>query len=198
MLASISHQWGQKDPAAALAWAQGLSDSESRDAIVPGVISVVAEDNPSAAAEIVSRLSGDTQLLAGGSLVSQWAGADPQAASEWAGAFPPGELRDQLLANVMNRWVKNDPYAAATWLATLATDSSRDAAVGAFTSRLASIDPQTAVQWATTISDRAMRDSETEAAIQVWLEADPAKASAWIASSGLPDEIKARFLPPQS
>ena len=80
---------------------QALSHSESRDAIVPGVISVVAEDNPSAAAEIVSRLSGDTQLLAGGSLVSQWAGGDPQAASEWAAAFPPGELRDQLLANVM-------------------------------------------------------------------------------------------------
>jgi ferric-dicitrate binding protein FerR (iron transport regulator) len=70
--------------------------------------------------------------------------------------------------------------------------------VGAFTSRIASIDPQTAVQWAATISDGAMRDSETEAALQVWLEADPAKASAWIASSGLPDEIKARFLPPQT
>jgi ferric-dicitrate binding protein FerR (iron transport regulator) len=54
------------------------------------------------------------------------------------------------------------------------------------------------VQWAATISDGAMRASETEAALQVWLEADPAKASAWIANSGLPDEIKARFLPPQS
>ena len=96
----------------------------------------------------------------------------------------------------MNRWVKSDPYAAATWLATLAADSSRDAAVGAFTSRIASIDPQTAVQWAATISNSAMRDSETEAALQVWLEADPAKASAWIASSGLPDEIKARFFAP--
>ena len=98
----------------------------------------------------------------------------------------------------MNGWVKSDPYTAATWLATLAADSSRDAAVGAFTSRIASIDPQTAVQWAATISDGAMRASETEAALQVWLEADPATASAWIANSGLPDEIKARFLPPQS
>ena len=88
LLAAISHQWAQNNPGAALAWAQGLSDSASRDAIVPGVVSVVAEDDPSAAAEMVSRLSGDTQLLAAGSLISQWAGTDPQAASAWAAAFP--------------------------------------------------------------------------------------------------------------
>jgi ferric-dicitrate binding protein FerR (iron transport regulator) len=79
----------------------------------------------------------------------------------------------------------------------LASDPSRDAAVAAFTSRIASVDPQTAVQWAATIAEPGARSSEIQAAIESWFEVDPAKASAWLASSGLPDEIKVRFLPPQ-
>jgi hypothetical protein len=42
-----------------------------------------------------------------------------------------------------------------------------------------------------------MRDTETEAALQAWFQADPAAAGAWLAASGLPAEIKARFLQPQ-
>ncbi len=102
---------------------------------------------------MVSRLPSDMQPLAASSLVSQWVGADPQAASAWAASFPDAETRDQLFANVMNRWAKTDPSAAATWLQTLPADSSRDAAVAAFASRIVSADPQAAVQWAATISD---------------------------------------------
>jgi len=53
------------------------------------------------------------------------------------------------------------------------------------------------VQWAATISDAIMRDTETVAVLQAWFEADPTNASWWIANAGLPDQIKARFLPPQ-
>jgi ferric-dicitrate binding protein FerR (iron transport regulator) len=69
--------------------------------------------------------------------------------------------------------------------------------VAAFASRIVSADPQAAVQWAATISDAIMRDTETVAALQAWFEADPTNASGWIANAGLPDQIKARFLPPQ-
>jgi hypothetical protein len=144
------------------------------------------------------RLPADAQVLAGSSMVSQWAGSDPQAASAWVASLPEGETRDQLFANLMNRWAKTDPSAAATWLQTVAASPSRDAAVSAFTSRIVSADPQGAVQWAATISDASIRDTETKAAIQTWFEADPASASTWLASSGLPEEIKAQFLPPQN
>ena len=119
LLAKISYQWAQSNPAAAFAWAQNLSEATARDAVLPGLVSVVAEDNPGSAAELVSRLPGDMQPLAASSLISQWAGADPQAASVWAASFPDAETRDQLFANVMNRWAKTDPTAAATWLQTL-------------------------------------------------------------------------------
>jgi hypothetical protein len=53
------------------------------------------------------------------------------------------------------------------------------------------------VQWAATITDASMRDTVTVAALQAWFEADPTNAGGWIANAGLPDQIKARFLPPQ-
>ena len=147
---------------------------------------------------MISRLSGDAQLLATSSLISQWAGTDPQAASAWATCFPQGEMRDQLFANLMNRWAKTDPSSAATWLDSLGADESRDAAVGAAFGRIASADPQAAVQWAVTINDTAMRETETqEAESQAWFEVDPATARAWLANSNLDDEIKRRFLEPQ-
>jgi hypothetical protein len=76
-------------------------------------------------------------------------------------------------------------------------DPSRDAAVSAFATRIAPVDPQLALQWATTIAEPGARSSEIEAAIESWFEVDPAKAIAWLANSGLPDEIKVRFLPSQ-
>jgi hypothetical protein len=79
----------------------------------------------------------------------------------------------------------------------LTNDPSRDAAVSAFATRIASVDPQLALQWAATIAEPGARRSEIEAAIGSWFEVDPAKASAWLANSGLPDEIKVRFLPSQ-
>ena len=121
-------------------------------------------------------LSGDSQLLATSSLISQWAGTDPQAASVWAASFPQGEMRDQLFANLMNRWAMTDPSSAATWLDSLGADESRDAAVGALISRIASADPEAAVQWAVTINDTAMRETETQEAVQTWFEVDPASA----------------------
>ena len=54
------------------------------------------------------------------------------------------------------------------------------------------------MQWAATISDASIRYTETKAAIQTWFEADPASARTWLASSGLPEEIKAPFLPPKN
>jgi hypothetical protein len=73
LLAKISYQWAQSNPAAALAWAQNLSETTGRDAVVPGLVSVVAEDNPGSAAERIAA-SCDIQPLAASSLVSQWAG----------------------------------------------------------------------------------------------------------------------------
>jgi len=54
-----------------------------------------------------------------------------------------------------------------------------------------------ALQWAATITDAVTRESEIQAAMEYWFDVDPAKASTWLASSGVPDEIKTRFLPPQ-
>ena len=60
LIAAISYQWAQTNPAAALAWTQDLSDPAVRDAILPSMVSAAAEDNPSATAEMISRLSGDS------------------------------------------------------------------------------------------------------------------------------------------
>ena len=48
LLNSISRQWAQNDPQAALSWAQDLSDPATRNAVLPNIISAVAENDPRA------------------------------------------------------------------------------------------------------------------------------------------------------
>jgi hypothetical protein len=190
-----SFQWAQTDSSSAFTWAQSLSDATSREAVVPGIVSALAEQDPKSAALLISQLSSDTQVIAASSLISQWASSDPQAASIWAASLPQGEMRDQLFANLASSWAKSDSSRAGEWLNTLTNDPSRDAAVSAFATHTTSVDPQLALQWAATITDPAAREGEIKAAIESWFEVDPEKAGAWLASSGLPDEVKIRFLP---
>jgi hypothetical protein len=137
-LEPLVSQWSETDPKAAAEFAMDKSSGEVRQNLL-AAISAMKQNNPEprsfgpGSVRFVRAMqscqasfqwllktirvlqpngvpaSGDTQLLAAGSLISQWAGTDPRAASDWATAFPQA-TRDQLLANVMNRWVKSDPY----------------------------------------------------------------------------------------
>ncbi len=97
----------------------------------------------------------------------------------------------------MNRWSQNDPYAAGAWLGTVPPGESRDAAVNAFARRIVSSDPAAAVQWAQTVANKGMRNSQLETIASAWMRTDPNSAAAWIASSSLPNDVKARLLPPR-
>ena len=153
---------GPERSQAALSWAQDLSDPAARNAVLPNIISAVAENDPRRAAQMLSRLSGETQTAAATSVISQWAASDPQAAGNWAVSFPEGKTRGQIFANLINRWAGNDPTAAASWLGNLSEGPSRDQAVSAFSNRIGSSDPQAAVQWAATIGDDSLRNSQME------------------------------------
>ena len=197
LLDNISRQWAQNDPQAALSWAQNLSDPAARNAVLPNIISAVAESDPLRAAQMPDAASRARRRRArrppsfrnGRRTIRRRPG-------RWAASFPEGKTRGQIFENLINRWAGNDPTAAASWLGSLSDGPSRDQAVSAFTNRIRSSDPSAAVQWAATIGDDNLRNSQMESTARAWLKTDPRNASTWISNSSLPDDTKSRLLNP--
>jgi hypothetical protein len=93
LLENVSRQWARHDPQAALHWANNITESGTRDAVLPGIVAVVAESDPREAAKLVSQMSsGEAQSSATGAIAWQWAGDDPKA-GEPVGVFICGRQK---------------------------------------------------------------------------------------------------------
>ena len=92
-----------------------LPDARTRDLVLPGIISVVAENDPREAAGLVSQLpAGEAQATATSAVVWQWAANDAAGASKWVASFPEGQARERAVddpANLSPLWLKTKEMA---------------------------------------------------------------------------------------
>lgn len=110
----VIQAWASQDPAAALAWAEQLSDVSEREAALAQVCIQVAESDPQKAVQLITanHLERDSPGLLD-TLATRWASADFTAAADWAKNWAAGEQRDGLIAQVAYAHAQTSPADAA-------------------------------------------------------------------------------------
>lgn len=91
--------WASRDLSAARGWVNSQPEGPLRDSLMERVVFELAKTDPSAAARMVAERmeSGEAQVEAAISVISQWIKRDPEAAMSWVEAFPDGLLKERAL-----------------------------------------------------------------------------------------------------
>jgi hypothetical protein len=102
LFSELASQWGESDPNAAAAWANGLSDASARKAALVGVMNGWTHVSPEAAAGYAAALpAGELQDAAVLKVVNEWSFRDARGAADWVSAFPEGKLRDKAVGPII-------------------------------------------------------------------------------------------------
>ena len=96
-LENMMQLWAAKDTSAAVDWALARPEGEQRDGLLARVAYVMAEQNPTEAANLVVKNihPGEIQNEAAISILHRWAARDWNSAHAWVNIFPEGPLRDR-------------------------------------------------------------------------------------------------------
>jgi hypothetical protein len=182
----IAHRLLEKDPAAAIAWLDGLppglGDPMSRQMIMGRWGQV----DPKAASEYISQvrdaLPPENLRQLDFALSISWAQKDPKSAAAWAFTLPKQERADAVQV-AMSSWARTDPKSAAAFLISAGLDDSTEgsAAAGLVTEWMKS-DPQAAMNWVNGLPpDSSAHTFATNAATQGMVKQSPAKAASYVA-----------------
>lgn len=171
------------DPAAALAWFDGLPERSSRenrntsqDYLKMGLVTGLATINPDRAADFVIGQAGrgdgaaHKMMAVIASKVMQSRG--PGAAAAWTASLPEGELRNAATGHVAHDFARRDPRAAAEWAESVGSER----AVAAVGHQWAQRDGAAAVGWLDSLGDRADGSAYFHT-FEAWVGRDPRAAS---------------------
>lgn len=185
-LKTVGMQWGRQDSATAIAWGSRLPEGVSRDSILAGISSTLAEISPLKAAQLAASLS-DQSLAEESALtvIIEWSRQQPDAAAEWVKQFPAGHLRDQALWNLVSVSSEQSFSLPKSVLLSWPEGSERDMAIRHFLDELLQIQPDQGVDILSAISNEELRHEETERLAQHWLMQDPSAARQWLAQTAV-------------
>ncbi len=188
---NLGLHWAASDFPAALAWAQGQTDEQTRETALKAVIEVRGDGNPVEALEMAKGLKGEKQSGAISKVLSKWAGQDPAAAAAWASA-EPGHAAD--LQKVAAIWAKKDAAGASQWINGMPDGVGKDELLGGVVHQLSNDKPGLAAEWITGIGDNNLRNANYQDVLGRWLKKQPTSAKAWIGQSTLPADMKQQLL----
>lgn len=173
--------WGRKDPAAAFAWSASL-DEYVKSTSIKGLAEGWGAVDPAAAAaaglEMRNTPYGRDFLL---SVMTQWAGSDPEKAAAWSAGLVDEELRGGVTQELGEIWSQTDPDKAAAWAASIADPGQRRAAEIGIAIGWAEHDPAGAVEWAVgSVKDPEQLDEMVGDIVFMWSNLDPRGATRWL------------------
>jgi hypothetical protein len=137
--------WAVKDPSAAAAWADQLTDSSARANAFSNVASVWARQDPAAAVAWASQEPETSHALS--TITREWAAQDSTAAAKWLDTLPSGDTRDSTVASFSQAVADADPEGAAVWAATISKPQQRENAISSVFRQWKRTDPKTAEAW---------------------------------------------------
>jgi hypothetical protein len=108
-----ARSFARANPAAALAWALGITEATTAAAARRTVAIQLADRDPRGALEQLAALpASEAREMTLGFLVAAWARRDAAAAEEWVRARPESEARQRLLLSVAFEVAQSDPKRA--------------------------------------------------------------------------------------
>ncbi|MFN3408278.1 MAG: hypothetical protein ACK45B_04750 [Limisphaerales bacterium] len=129
-LAHALRQWADADAATAAQWVDSVADVALRQRLLADLAEVYSQQNPAAAAALVSTALADSPLQnrAAVAVVQQWAQTAPAEAARWVEQFPMGETRQAATENLLLLWAAREAAAPAQWVESLPPGEVREAA----------------------------------------------------------------------
>lgn len=184
-LACVVQQWSAVDPAAVLAWADGLAASPFRKQALQEVLEQCAQTAPELAARYA--LPGDLdQNRIVSKIAEQWIRTDSEAALVWVKSLSESNL-GAAARPVLLGLIGRDVTQAADFLLSLSSSHLRDKLHQDLARAWASRDLQGAVVWAQRLPEGYARVLALEAIMPDWAQADPQAATAFALSLPKPD-----------
>lgn len=102
LFGELASRWGESDPNAAVAWANGLSDASAQRAALLGILKGWSHISQESAASYAATLpAGDLQDAAVMQVIKEWSFSDARGAASWVSKFPEGKLRDKAVESVV-------------------------------------------------------------------------------------------------
>ena len=192
VLLVVFSDWAGSAQADARAWADGLPEGATRDAVQAQFARSLADSGEFAEAmQLLDRLGPAADPKAVASIAGIWAKRDPQAAADWAIAQEPGPAQNSALAAIVGAWANDNPHGVEGWLAQFPPGEARDRSVLAFLwrgSAWATGDEERIAEfdaWFDLIDDPWRRAQAARSSFWQRAQRDPAGARAWL--SALPN-----------
>ena len=186
-MASTLAGWASADPAAAVAWFEGLSDQEKRDNNFKwGTAFGLADTDPDAATSFASNLlaAGDRDAGRMMDVVARrlLQSGDPAEAMRWSENIPEGQLQEVAISRVAEEYAEKDASAAVSWLTTLPEGKAQERGLGRAFSEWAREDPVAAAEQLNTMAVSPARDAAINGYVSRLAWEDPVTALDWAGS----------------
>ena len=145
----LAEAWSRSDPAAALAWAEGLHGA-TRTRAQSEIMRQLAQRDPAQAALELEQLESPSlrQELAK-SIADAWAGRDRDAAVAWVREELEGRAREESYAELLRNHIQSTDFDSEFGLLKEMADGSPEAGWGhyQFANEWARRDPQATAEW---------------------------------------------------
>ena len=175
VLGHVASIWAATDPAAASAWATGLSPRPVRSKVLLGVISTWARNDPEAASSFLSSLGSGLLADDRASALARIAGAlaesDIERAVSWFQELPPEIVPDDAAFVICMALTDVSPEAAADFVAALPRGDARSHAVADVATELAHGDIGEALAWIEGLGAEE-KSMALEVVARTWSESD--------------------------
>ena len=178
------------DFAEAVLIAQRLPSGHRRRELVERIARRWAREDPQAAIEWASSLTGEERIHAMERAIESWADEDALAALEFVAALPNSERSLDWVHHAAWRLSEQDRPAALEWALGQVDVNIRDRALRGALEQWAEQDPGAAAEFVSTIPGRSDQMSAIEQVAHRWARQDPAAALEWAAE--LQGERRAR------
>ena len=175
-VATIARAYARQHGEEAFDWVLAQAPEHQGDALNT-VTRELAKRSPQRTLDLARRI-GEPQLYAAAvrSIVSAWAGEDPQAARRWIAANAEDSQRASLFSALYMAWAYIDQAEAAANALRHDNRSERDAALAAMTTSVARQNPDLAERLYDEIQQDEQRRSIARYLSAVWRRTDPERA----------------------
>jgi hypothetical protein len=184
----VVRDWAEKDPQAALLWAQGQApkpkeEGGERDGNwhLMGWIQSVSKTNPEWASQIAQsepRSEARGEMM--DSLISGFMNRDGKESTQrWTSSLPDGVFKDGVTRRLASRLADNDPAKAAEWVLTL-PNGTKSGAFNEVIDEWADRDTNGAAEFLGRFAPSPETDDARMVVAREALRQDPESAMAWV------------------
>lgn len=187
LVAELFVAWLERAPTDALQWLQRLEAAALRAQILPGVITIVAHQEPREALRLAGELTGENRRAALSALFLEWSARRPTEAVDQAMQLADPRERNLVLRQVLGKWMDTDLTAALAWTRRLPAEPLPDSldvlppAIGIVMEKWASMAPADAATHLLAMSEGAGRAGLLKTVAAQWAGTNPREALQWTA-----------------